>query len=292
MRSHSIRASFLSARSKNRRRGLLLLGRSRGVFFAIFGLELLIPFVFILLLFSIAVRLELLWWHIPEAGLLVVAHGQTEEVKGVKESEEKVAVILPTRTPHLRLAILGKEDVVIGRKIFARMPDVQHEGVEEHEGRLEDVEVSLGAVDSTGGALKVLHNAVDTADRDDGRRRVQQDQCGADVLAEHTSLQRLTVKVGSEHDKGNEAGGLQDQRDLEKALTDLAVLLVKACIDQTNDAIDGKRFDDRIQAKEGCEHTAWVQGREIGNVEQDARQDEVVCQGIDRPGSQLSKYMS
>lgn len=56
---------------------------------------------------------------------------------------------------------------------------------------------------------------------------------------------------------------------------------------QVNDfrrAAAGQDFREHVQTDEGRYYTAWVDGREVGDVVEGSAEDEIVCSGVDGPG--------
>lgn len=86
---------------------------------------------------------------------------------------------------------------------------------------------------------------------------------------------------GQDADIGGERAGLQDKRYLDQILADFALRGGCAGVGYTRGAVTRHEFDEEVDADEGCEDAAWVDGREPGDVVEEACEDEVVCAGPD-----------
>ena len=87
--------------------------------------------------------LQFLIRHIPKLRLLVLAADQTPDIKWIEDREDPRPIVGPARALTLCLPVTVEEDGVGAWQAFTRVPDIQHDGIDEHDGRLEDPEVDF-----------------------------------------------------------------------------------------------------------------------------------------------------
>ena len=89
---------------------------------------------------------------------------------------------------------------------------------------------------------------------------------------------------GEDGDVGAEGAGLEDEGDFDQVLSDLSFAFGGAGVCDSGGAVAGHDFDEEVDPDESCEDAAWVDGREPGDVVEEAGEDEVVCSRPDGSG--------
>ena len=85
------------------------------------------------------------------------------------------------------------------------------------------------------------------------------------------------MKGRSEDEKGGEHEELEDQGRFEERAARLSLGFGEGVVGGVGGAVGGQGFDDGAEAAEGGDDAAWVQGGVVGDVVEDAAEDDVVC---------------
>jgi len=122
---------------------------------------------------------QLLWAELPEPRRTITAGEQPVKIEGIKESNDEWPIVAPPGTLQLSLSISRQEDFVGLWKVSARMPDVKHRSIDEHDTRLEDPKEGLVRVDVAGVSLEELNDPIYTSSRDNRGADVQHIEDGS-----------------------------------------------------------------------------------------------------------------
>lgn len=254
------------------------------------------------ILVDLTAVLLLLLLLLPKGRLLVVALQQANEVKGVDEGQEEVAVFLVARAGNLRLAVLGQ--VGLGRlgQVAARVADVDEPGVDEHERRLKDIKeplvtqdgtehVGVDAVDKVQSVhTEILDDTVDGTGEEQTRANVERRQGAGEVLVVYVALEGAAVVDDGQQQKQADNHELQDERGLQEGMAHVLLALGQRGVGAVGGTVGIESLDNGRDGSERGQDAARVDGREMGHIIENAAQNNIVGElkdgrrGIDENG--------
>lgn len=192
--------------------------------------------------FSLNKLVELIRCKLPEFVLLVFALNETLNIERIDEGHEHVAFSLPAWAVKFGLAICCEEDFVRSWKVPSGMEPVEHGGVEEHDGSLEDIEIKFVSKHLSAYALEVFDNAVNAASSDDDGTDIHENQDGLEILFHHTSLVGSEMEDSSYDNEGDEHGALKQEPGFYKRIANFPLTFRPVCVGHSQGAIDNDGF--------------------------------------------------
>lgn len=153
------------------------------------------------------------------------------------------------------------------------MKSVEQRGIDKHNTRLKDPEINLVLINLAVPAHDELHEPIDAPDRHNRSAHIHDHQHGSQVFRQDARGAGASVEHGGEQTEGPEECGLQRQRGGYHVGAHLPLRVGHGAVRHAPGAVADEDFADGVEADEGGGDTAGVQGGEVGDVVEDAAED-------------------
>lgn len=229
----------------------------------------------------------------PKSRLLVPAPNESVKIERVKKRPQEPSRILIPRAHDLRHAIPRKVQLRALGQILSRMPEIPQPRIGQHHRRLKHIKEPLipdlgpqrhrvepGPNMQLRGA-PVLDDAIHRPHRDQRAARVQRTEHRRQLLVADARRDAPPVEGRGEGDEQEDDDDLDEQRGLEERFAGLLAGGRQRLVGGARGADAGEGLDGRGDEGEGGQDAAWVDGREVRDVEEDAAEDLVVGEFVE-----------